>query len=70
MKRIWADFNATSDLGLRLNCRGTLEDLKRQNIVLNEGMKVLLWDEDYDGSNRRDDLIVEAIVRLNQNTLV
>lgn len=70
MIKIWADFNATSDFGLRLNCKGTLEDLERRNIVLQEGMSVLLWDEDYDDSNRRDDLIVEAIIRFNQNTEV
>lgn len=45
MIKLWANFNATSDFGLRLNCKGTLEDIETQNIVLQEGMSVLLWDE-------------------------
>lgn len=63
--KLWADFNASSDFGLRLNCLGTIKDLERQNLNLEEGMELLLWDEDYNDQNERDDLIVKATARYN-----
>jgi hypothetical protein len=62
---LWADFNATSDLGIRLTCQGTIEDLKSQGIELVEGMKLLLWDEDFDEHDNQDNLLVEATARFN-----
>ena len=63
--RLWADFNATGDFGLRLNCNGTVKDLKSQDIELIDGMELLLWDEDFNDNEERDDLIVSAIARFN-----
>jgi len=61
MVKLWTDFNASSDNGLRLNCKGTIEDLSRQGLELKEGMKLLLWDEDTDETNNQDNLVVEAV---------
>ena len=66
--KLWVDFNASCDSGVRLNCRGTIADLKSQNIELKEGMKLQLWDEDYNDNNERDDLTVDAIARYNKET--
>ena len=45
--RIYADFqNADAEGRLRLNCRGTLADLNRQQISLAEGLQVTLYSED------------------------
>jgi hypothetical protein len=63
--KLWADFNANSENGLRLSCKGTIDDLLSQGIELKEGMKLLVWDEDFDENNRPDNLIVEAIAKYN-----
>ncbi|MBL4752584.1 MAG: hypothetical protein JKY52_03140 [Flavobacteriales bacterium] len=63
--KLWADFNASSDFGLRLNCNGTLKDLEKRNLILEEGMELLLWGEDYNEDDERDDLIVVATARYN-----
>lgn len=65
MIRLWTDFNASSDNGLRLNCKGTIDDLSRQGLELKEGMKLLLWDEDVDENDNKDNLVVEAVAHYN-----
>lgn len=60
---LWADFNASHQMGVRLNCYGTLNDLRQQGIELEEGMKLILWDEDQDDSNNQAVLFVEATAR-------
>lgn len=45
--RIFADFhNADKQGRLRLNCVGTIEDLNRQNIKLQDGQLLTLYSED------------------------
>ena len=45
--RIFADFHNADEQGrLRLNCVGTIEDLSRQNIKLEEGKFLALYDEE------------------------
>ncbi|MEW6499128.1 MAG: hypothetical protein AB1589_42580 [Cyanobacteriota bacterium] len=45
--RIFADFhNADEQSRLRLNCVGTIEDLSRQNIKLQEGQLLTLYSEE------------------------
>ncbi|MEG4530783.1 hypothetical protein [Microcoleus sp. D2_18a_D3] len=45
--RIFADFhNADEQSRLRLNCVGTIEDLSRQNIKLEDGKFLALYDEE------------------------
>jgi len=63
---LWADFNASSGMGLRLNCKGTIDDLNAQHQTLREGMKLILWDEDFDDLNLQDNLIVKAVARFNE----
>ena len=50
---IYADFNNADSQGrLRLNVRGSLEDLERQSIRLEESLPVVVYDEELeaDGS--------------------
>ncbi len=45
--RIFADFhNADEQSRLRLNCVGTIEDLSRQNIKLQNGQLLTLYSEE------------------------
>lgn len=45
--KIFADFNNTDKRRyLRLNTRGALDDIEKQNIKLEEGLEVLLYDHD------------------------
>jgi hypothetical protein len=45
--RVFADFhNADVHGRLRLNCTGTVEDLARQNIKLQDGQRLTLYSED------------------------
>jgi hypothetical protein len=45
--RVFADFhNADVEGRLRLNCIGTIEDLARQNIELQDGQLLTLYSED------------------------
>ncbi len=47
MPRIFADFHNADNQGrLRLNCIGTVEDLARQNIELQDGKLLTLYSED------------------------
>lgn len=45
--RIFADFHNADEQGrLRLNCVGTIEDLSRQNIKLQDGQFLAFYDEE------------------------
>ncbi|MBE9218211.1 hypothetical protein [Dolichospermum flos-aquae] len=45
--RIFADFNNADENGrLRLNCIGTIEDLARQKIELQDGQTLTFYSED------------------------
>ena len=45
--RIFADFhNADSKGKVRLNCAGTVADLKRQKIVLQDGQSLIIYSEE------------------------
>ncbi|MEH2413176.1 hypothetical protein [Nostoc sp.] len=53
--RIFADFHNADNQGLlRLNCIGTVEDLARQNIELQDGKLLTLYS---------DDLEVEGVIQ-------
>lgn len=57
--RVFADFNNADVEGrLRLNCIGTIEDLARQNIELEDGQLLILYSED---------LEVEGVVKYSGN---
>jgi hypothetical protein len=63
--KLWADFNTNSKNGLLLICNGTLEEIKKQQIELKDGMRLLIWDEDFDDNNIQDNILVEAIAKFN-----
>jgi hypothetical protein len=45
--RIFADFHNADEQGrLRINCVGTIEDLSRQNIKLQDGKLLAFYDEE------------------------
>ena len=45
--RVFADFhNADAKGRLRLNCAGTEADIKRQNIVLQDGQSLIIYSEE------------------------
>ena len=45
--RVFADFhNADAKGRLRLNCTGTVADLKRQKIVLRNGQSLIIYSEE------------------------
>jgi hypothetical protein len=45
--RVFADFhNADAQGRLRLNCTGTIQDLARQKIWLQDGQELILYSED------------------------
>jgi hypothetical protein len=57
--RVFADFNNADVEGrLRLNCIGTIEDLARQNIELQDGQLLILYSED---------LEVDGVVKYSDN---
>jgi hypothetical protein len=56
--RIFADFHNADEQGrLRLNCVGTIEDLSCQNIKLEDGQLLALYDEE---------LEVDGVVQYSQ----
>ncbi|MET4080477.1 hypothetical protein ABIB40_000417 [Pedobacter sp. UYP30] len=65
MKKLWADFNSSTSNGVRLNCKGTLEDLKLQNIELTEGQLLYIWNDDVDENDKAGNLFVKAIAHYN-----
>lgn len=53
LPRIYADFHsADTDGHLRLNCVGTVQDLSRQRIVLEKGLRLTLYSEDLETEGR------------------
>ena len=45
--RVFADFHNADVKGrVRLNCAGTVEDLKRQGIVLRDGLSLIIYSEE------------------------
>jgi len=47
LKKIFADFNNADNKGrVRLNNHGTLDDISKNNVVLKNGLEILLSDDD------------------------
>jgi hypothetical protein len=47
MSRVFVDFHNADEQGrLRLNCIGTIEDLARQHVELENGQRLTLYGED------------------------
>jgi hypothetical protein len=65
--RIYADFNNLDDFNrLRLNCAGTVDDLNRLGIVLQEGLTLTFSMDDADDRGQPDDLLVEGVVHYSE----
>lgn len=65
-QRIWVDFMKTDDdRRLRLTARGTLEDLDRLGVQLQEGVILQVYGDDLNDAGDRDDLLAEGIVERN-----
>jgi hypothetical protein len=66
--RVYADFqNLDDENRLRLNCAGTLEDLKRHGIELREGLVLTLYSDDGDEQGNPDQLLAEGVVHYNDD---
>ena len=47
MPKVFADFhNADAQGRVRLNCLGTVEDLAQQQVVLRDGLRLILYSEE------------------------
>ena len=59
MSRVFVDFHNADERGrLRLNCIGSIEDLARQHIELENGQRLMLCGED---------LEVEGVVQFSED---
>lgn len=69
MKFIYADFMKMDNDGrLVLTCFGTHKDLKKYNISLKDGLKLVFYNDDEDDNGNRDDLVVEGIVEYDKKS--
>ena len=65
---IYADFmKCDFENRLLLTCFGTHRDLAENNITLEDGMKIVFYNDDSDDTGNRDDLVVEGIVEYDKN---
>jgi hypothetical protein len=63
METLWVDFQNAGFEGVRLICKGTLDELRQKNLTLHDGLKLLIWTEDQDDDGKEDNLLVEAVVK-------
>jgi len=62
--QIYADFqNLDDESRVRLNCRGTLNDMSRLGRQFADGLEVTLYTDDADEAGKPDDLLVDGVVR-------
>jgi hypothetical protein len=66
--RVYADFhNADAKGRLRLNCVGTIKDLARQHVQLQEGLVLTLYADDADERGQPDELQVTGVVEYSED---
>lgn len=66
--KIYADFQNLDDFNrLRLTCAGTLQDLQRQGIQLQEGQVYTFYSDDADDQGQPDELQVEGVVHYDED---
>jgi len=65
METLWVDFQNAGYDGVRLICKGTLKELKEKNIELKDDLQLLIWSDDEDDNGRKDNLLVEAVVKFS-----
>jgi len=66
METLWVDFNNMGKEGVRLICKGTIDELNAKSIRLRDGLELLIWDNDQDDFGNTDNLIVNAIVKYSE----
>jgi hypothetical protein len=65
--KIYADFhNADAHGRLRLNSVGTMEDLSRQQVELQEGLLLTLYSDDLDEKGQLDKLLVDGVASFSE----
>ena len=63
LPRIYADFQNLDDSNrLRLTCAGTVQDLRRHGLELQEGQVLTFYTDDADDQEQPDELRVEGVV--------
>jgi hypothetical protein len=62
--RLWVDFNKSGRVGIPLTTRGSLANIQRVGLVLAEGTRVRLYQEDVDIQGRRGELVADGVLRL------
>lgn len=68
LPRIYADFQNLDDFNrLKLASAGTAEDVARLGVQLRDGLMVTFYTDDADDEGRADELLVEGIVRFNED---
>jgi len=68
MIRIWADF---TDLGgglIPLDYKGSIRDIRRQNVVLREGLHIIVYDDTYQSEAIVEKIKEEWLARLIPGT--
>lgn len=63
MEKLWVDFNNAGIEGIRLTSKITIEQIKEKEIVLYDGLEILIWDEEDDEMGNYSNLSVKAIVK-------
>ena len=65
--KVYADFQNLDDFNrLRLTCTGTLQDLERQSLRLQEGLVLTFYTDDEDRQGKPDELRVDGIVHYDR----
>src|SRR2546425_7708920 len=66
--KVYADFQNLDDANrLRLTCAGTLQDLARQGIQLQEGLVLTFYSDDADDQGQPDELRAEGVVHYDED---
>ena len=65
--KVYADFQNLDDFNrLRLTCAGTLQDLERQSLRLQEGLVLTFYTDDEDRQGKPDELRVDGTVHFDR----
>ena len=67
--RVRADFNGLFGEFLCLSHKETCDDAEGNPIVLHEGMVLSAFEEDWDESGKRDDLVASGVVERSPRSL-
>jgi len=66
MESLWVDFQNSSSEGVRLICKGTLDEIEKKALVLSDGLELMIWQEDQDDDGTQNNLIVQATVKYDE----